>query len=161
MKDLYTILNVPSDATPSEVKKAYRKSAHQYHPDKNPNDRYAEDRFKEITEAYEVLIDTKKRKRYDQLKTIGFNPNLDLGQNLGDMFEGLFGDFFGRKKSGNKSKGRDKTIEITIDLLTAVKGGERLLDLTRLSKCSTCQGTGSEKEAALLIFSSPALSGGL
>jgi len=151
MKDLYNILNIHKDATSSQVKKSYRKLAHEYHPDKNPNNIAAEDRFKEITEAYDVLSDSSKRKRYDQLRAIGFKPGLDIGQNLGEIFEDLFGDFFGRKKSPQQNTGRNKTVNITIDLRTAVNGGGRDLDLTRISKCRKCKGTGSEKDADLRL----------
>ena len=144
MKDLYRTLGVFKADTSDEIKRAYRKLAHQYHPDKNPDNESAEERFKQATEAYEILIDAKKRKKYDQFGSFNFDPDSNLGQNVSDLFGDLFSDFFSKRSaSHDKKAGRDRTVELTIDFETAIAGGEEIIELNRTSRCITCNGTGS------------------
>lgn len=144
MQNLYTVLGVPKNASNEEIKRAYRKLAHQYHPDKNPNDKRAEERFKQATQAYEVLSDTKKRKKYDQFGAFNFDPNANLGQNFSDLFGDLFSDFFSKGSQGKKKgQAKDTEVELAIDLPTAITGGQEILEITRTSRCSSCSGTGS------------------
>jgi len=139
MKDLYNILGLHRDATTDEIKRAYRRLAHQYHPDKNPSAQ-AEERFKEATAAYETLSDPKKRKRYDQFGSMGFNPGVDLGQNL----KNIFSDLFKKRGVASSKRGKDRTIELTVDFNTAIHGGEEAITLTRASRCLLCTGTGAK-----------------
>ena len=95
MEDLYAILEVPRDASQSDIKKAYRKLVHQYHPDSHPGDKEAEEKFKKINAAYSVLNDPEKRARYDQFGTTGANSNPFGGMGGADLGD-LFGDLLGR-----------------------------------------------------------------
>lgn len=146
-KDYYAILGVAKTATAEEIKKAYRKLALKYHPDKNPGDTKAEERFKEISEAYAVLSDAGKRKQYDQFGDAGFHQrfsqeeifrNADFGSifrefGLGDdLFGNLFGGLGGRTgfHTGRRApvKGQDYMMKISIPFRLAVQGGERRID---------------------------------
>lgn len=158
MRDYYEVLGLQRDATTQEVKKAYRKLAHKYHPDKNADDKSAEERFKEATEAYEVLSDADKRKRYDRFGAAGVGngggaagdpygfggAGAGFAQNVGDVFGDIFGDFFGRR-GGNAQpqRGRDRQVAMHIDFHTAVHGGERTIEVSRAQRCATCKGTGA------------------
>ncbi|MFC1610173.1 molecular chaperone DnaJ [Myxococcota bacterium] len=147
MRDFYDVLGVDRDATKKEIKQAYHRLAHKFHPDKNPDDRAAEDRFKEATRAYDVLSNPDKRRKYDRLGPTGFQ---DGGQDFrsgfsgfGDVFSEIFGDFFGRKHSGVGKRGRDRTYTLDIEFHTAVLGGEHTIEVSRASRCKHCSGTGS------------------
>lgn len=152
MRDFYEILDVSRDASAGEIKKAYRRLAHKYHPDKNPDDAAAEDRFKEASQAYEVLSDPKKRRKYDRFGPAAFSGSpgwgdvrsSPFGQSVGDVFSEIFGDFFGRKQKSKKERGRDRTYTLSIDFKTAVLGGERSIEVPRNERCSPCSGTGSK-----------------
>lgn len=156
MKDYYDVLGVGRDATPVEIKKAYRRLAHRYHPDKNPGDKSAEERFKEASQAYDVLGDTDKRQRYDRFGHAGVGGGggggaEDFGfgrggfaHNVGDVFGEIFGDFFGRKTGRPQERGKDRTVNLEIDFATAVHGGERTLDVLRHQRCARCSGTGAK-----------------
>ncbi len=144
-RDYYELLGVKKDSTPEEIKKAYRKLAVKYHPDKNPGDKQAEERFKEISEAYAVLCDTEKRKQYDQFGSDGFHQKFsqedifrgadvndlfrDMGFGGNDVFSRIFGAKGGR--SGFSSfrqgprKGEDLAMEVHVTLREAAMGGEK------------------------------------
>lgn len=154
-RDYYEVLGVPKTATADEIKKAYRKKAKESHPDLHPNDKEAEERFKEINEANEVLSDPDKRARYDQF---GFNgPNSSGGfggfegfGGFGDMggFESIFDMFTGgassRANPNAPQAGADLQHTIYITLLEAAKGVEKTFDFMRKENCETCHGTGAK-----------------
>ena len=158
-KDYYETLGVSKNATPDEIKSAYRKLVKKYHPDLHPGDKEAAEKFKEINEANEVLSDEKKRKNYD---TFG-DPNGGMGGFGGagstggfggfGGFEDIFGDIFGgfggsRAKAQTKTKGEDITLEITLSFLDAAKGCAREVVYTRNEPCSSCSGTGAKGGSA-------------
>ena len=152
-KDYYVVLGVEKTANPDQIKKAYRKLAVKYHPDKNPGDKAAEERFKEITEAYAVLSDQEKRRQYDQFGEAGFHQrfsqedifrNADLnnifrefGIGGDDLFSQLFGGHGGGRGGAfhggrpRPVRGQDLLLRLTIPLRQAVLGGERQIDLAR------------------------------
>ncbi len=156
MRDLYEVLEVERGASQPDIKKAYRKLAHEYHPDKNDGDPKAEKRFKEISQAYDVLGDEKKRQQYDRFGASGAGGNPFAGgagfaggaqgQGFGDVFSEIFGDFFGGRgrAAGARTRGADRTIRLKVDFKTAALGGERTLDIDRSKSCETCTGTGAK-----------------
>ena len=147
MRDYYQVLGVPREASPDEVKKAYRRLAHEYHPDKNPGDSAAEERFKEATQAYEVLGDEQKRRRYDRFGHAGVGGGAGPGfsaNNVGDVFSEIFNDFFGKRAKRSKERGKDRVHTLTIDFTTAVMGGERTLQVKHNKRCGSCSGTGAK-----------------
>ena len=147
-RDYYEVLGVPRDADASALKKAYRKLAMQHHPDRNPDDPSAEDRFKEATEAYSVLSDEQKRKRYDRMGHAafesqgpgGFDP-ADFGS-VSELFEGIFGEMFGRGR--RRSGGRDLKYDLTIKFEEAALGTEKTIQVERPGPCEPCGGSGAE-----------------
>jgi len=156
-RDFYEILGVPRSATEDEIKKAYRKAALKYHPDRNPGDKEAERRFKEAAEAYEVLGDAEKRKRYDQfgreglhgIPGHGFATPEDIFSAFGDIFsDSIFEDFFGvgRRRGGRRTeRGASLRTELTLDFQEAVFGTEKTLDLMREEICPRCAGSGAKE----------------
>jgi molecular chaperone DnaJ len=143
-KDYYEILGVPRDADDAALKKAYRTLARQHHPDKNPGDAHAEERFKEISEAYAVLSDPDKRAQYDRFGTVS-----DVGSGAGfgtifeDLFEGFFGSGGGRR--GRARRGEDLQYRLEISLEEAAQGVESKLQIPRHETCESCRGTGQEE----------------
>ncbi len=135
-KDYYEVLQVGRDASPEAIKKAYRKLAHKYHPDRN-QDKGAESSFKEVAEAYEVLFDPQKRELYD---TFGHDAPSRSGytHEHTDPFD-IFNSFFG---GGRPRKGRDLRVEISINLEDVLSGIKKKITYMRHSKCQTCQGAG-------------------
>lgn len=152
-KDYYEILNVSRDATQDEIKKSFRILAKKYHPDLNPNNKEAEQKFKEINEAYEVLSDPNKRSRYDTFGEEGVNGQQTggFGQGFGG-FEDIFGDIFdafgggftsSTKRQGSR-KGADLRYNLDLDFLEAVFGTEKEVKIRKTQKCSNCNGTGAK-----------------
>ncbi|HZK49027.1 MAG TPA: J domain-containing protein, partial [Thermoleophilia bacterium] len=152
-RDFYEILGVKKTATHDEIRKAYRKLARKNHPDANPNDPAAEDRFKEISTAYEVLSDTEKRKQYDQGPTNvfgrqGFDPRgFQGGQGFGD-FADLFGNLFGgggagRQRQPQSQKGRDLSVAVNLSFEDALKGVTTKISVPKSVQCHMCGGSGA------------------
>jgi molecular chaperone DnaJ len=155
-RDYYEVLGVGRDAPVAEIKKAYRRLAVQYHPDRNPGDATAEERFKEASEAYAVLADGDKRARYDRFghqgvdgqPFTGFDPRAfgDFADILGDLFGFGFGDIFGGRGRGRQGsrRGSDLQYRLSISLEEAARGVERSIRVPRLERCEACSGTGAE-----------------
>ncbi|HYP24840.1 MAG TPA: molecular chaperone DnaJ [Actinomycetota bacterium] len=145
MADYYEVLGVPRDATPDDVKKAYRRLARQYHPDANPGDPDAAERFKEINAANEVLSDPAKRQRYDRFgdENAGAGGFADFG-NISDIFATFFGGGFGGGAARRgPARGADVLAEIEITLEEAAEGVEREVEVTTLGTCGECGGDGA------------------
>jgi molecular chaperone DnaJ len=150
VRDYYEILGVPRNASEQEIKSAYRKLALKFHPDRNPNDKAAEERFKEAAEAYSILGDPEKRHRYDTFghagintgAGAGFDPTIfaDFGDILGDFFG--FGDIFGRRRGGPR-RGSDLRYDLELSFEEAVFGATTSIQIPRLEKCAKCNGDGS------------------
>lgn len=152
MKDYYQILGVERNATDADLKKAYRQLALKYHPDRNPGDKAAEDKFKEINEAYACLSDSEKRSNYDQFGTaegagFGFEGFGGFSTNFGDIFSDVFGDMFGEfsgRRRTRPTKGQDLRYDIEINLQEAVFGSDKTINIPRWENCHECDGTGSK-----------------
>ena len=148
--DYYAVLGVPRDADPSDIKRAYRKLAVQYHPDRNPDDPEAEERFKEAAEAYEVLADAEKRRTYDRfghegLKGSGFQGFSgfdDIFSHFGDIFGDIFGFGAGRARRGNR-RGADLRLDLGISFEEAMRGVQREVPIHRWESCDRCGGSGA------------------
>jgi molecular chaperone DnaJ len=151
-RDYYEVLGVERGASDSQIKSAYRKLALKHHPDRNPGNREAEDKFKEAAEAYAVLADQEKRSLYDRFGhagvsgQTGFDPTIfadfsDIMGGLGDFFG--FGDFFGRR-SGGPQRGADLRYDLEITFDEAARGAETSIQIPRLEACETCNGTGAQ-----------------
>jgi molecular chaperone DnaJ len=151
-KDYYKILEVARSATEEEIKKSYRRIAMQYHPDRNPGNREAEEKFKIASEAYEVLRDPQKREIYDQygvegLKGTGFTGFRgfeDIFSSFGDIFEDFFG--FGRtsRRSTRSRSGADLRYDLKLTFLESAFGKETEIELPKMAVCAICQGTGAK-----------------
>lgn len=166
-KDYYKLLGVEKDASIDDIKKAYRKLAHKYHPDKGGG-KDAEEKFKEVNEAYQVLSDPAKRSQYDQFGSasgpggagfnagqgfaggFGFDPrsgagvNFDMSGDLGDIFETFFGGMPGGGRRRSRNRGNDIQVRLEIDFMEAVRGKEVEFNLEKNASCQTCGGTGAE-----------------
>lgn len=163
-RDYYEVLGIQKGADASTIKKAYRKMAKKYHPDANPGDKEAEEKFKEVNEAYEVLSDDQKRAAYDQYGhsafenggmgsggfSGGFTGNFsDMGDIFGDIFGGGFSDIFGggssrRRRSNAPQQGADSRVNITISFEESMKGCQRKVTVPVYETCSDCHGTGAK-----------------
>ena len=149
-RDYYEILGLARDASPEDVKKAYRRLAHQHHPDKNPGDRSAEERFKEISESYEILGNPEKRQAYDQFGAAGPGRGFDgfggfesgFGSIFDDIFEGFFGGRTGRSGRGAQ-RGADLRYNLGIRFEEAALGVEKEIIVPRLETCHLCRGSGA------------------
>ena len=154
-RDYYQVLDVARTATEVEIKKAYRRLAMKYHPDRNPTDHEAEGRFKEVKEAYEVLCDPQKRAAYDQFGHAGVDASRGGGQGFdprdafGDIFGEVFGDIFGggRRNRSGVYRGADLRYELALDLEQAVFGATANVEFTTLAECGECKGSGSAEGA--------------
>ncbi|AHH08497.1 molecular chaperone DnaJ [Borrelia anserina] len=151
-RDYYEILGLSKGASKDEIKKAYRKIAIKYHPDKNKDNKEAESIFKEATEAYEVLSDDKKRAQYDRLGhtafeggTSGFSGFSDIFEDFGDIFDSFFTGRRGQDRSRQHAQGQDVTYQIEISLEDAYLGYKNNIDITRNVLCESCLGKKSEK----------------
>ncbi len=156
-RDYYEVIGVERNASEDEIKKAFRKLARQYHPDVNPGDKEAEEKFKEINEAYEILSDKEKRRRYDQFGHAGNDPNgfggfggfegfggfggADMG-GFGDIFDMFFGG--GGSRARGPEKGADLRLELELEFSEAVFGVEKDIEIMRTEECPTCDGSGAK-----------------
>lgn len=153
-RDFYEILGVNRDAGDDDIKKAYRKLAMKYHPDRNPDSKDAEDKFKEAKEAYEILSDSQKRAAYDQYGHAGVDPQAGFGGGGGagyggfaDAFGDIFGDIFGGGGRGGRSnvyRGSDLRYNLEISLEEAARGTETKIRIPTQEECETCHGTGAK-----------------
>ena len=170
-RDYYEVLGVPKSATSDEIKKAYRKMAIKYHPDKNPGDKEAEEKFKEAAEAYDVLSDSEKRQKYDRFghsmgggnpfggggyySTGGMNME-DIFSQFGDIFGDIFGGggrgSYGRASGGaprkKVNKGTDLRITVKVSLKDVMNGVDKVLKIPRMVACQHCNGTGAKDGTA-------------
>ena len=158
-RDYYEVLGVQKGASAEEIKKAYRKAAMKYHPDRNPGDKEAEEKFKECGEAYEVLSDDSKRQRYDQFGFAGVDPNYGAGGNgpygagfsgfgdfgdLGDIFGEFFGGGSSRRSNANAPRrGENVMSRLELTFEEAAFGCEKEVGAMRIENCSSCNGSGS------------------
>lgn len=160
-RDYYEVLEVSKTASADEIKKAYRKKAIQYHPDKNPGDKESEEKFKEAAEAYEVLSDEQKRAQYDRFGHNapggfggggggGFSMD-DIFSQFGDIFGGHFGGFggFGGSSGGRRTRrGSDLRVKVKLTLKEVAQGVEKKIKVNKYVSCSHCSGTGAENGTA-------------
>src|SRR5580692_5661797 len=154
-RDYYKVLDVPKTATEAEIKKAYRRLAMKYHPDRNPGDNASEESFKEAKEACEVLTDSHKRAAYDQYGHAGLEAAARGGRGgftsdaFSDIFGDVFGDIFGAARRGGGRaqvfRGADLKYELELELPEAVFGRQVEIEVPRLSECDTCHGSGAAK----------------
>ena len=153
-RDYYQVLDVPKTASEADIKKAYRRLAMKFHPDRNPDDHEAEEKFKEAKEAYETLTDAQKRAAYDQFGHAGVDgmrggggAGFDPRDAFGDIFGDVFGDIFGGGRRGRSQvyRGADLRYELELDLEQAVFGDTASVEFTTLAECEECNGNGAAK----------------
>lgn len=156
-RDYYEVLGVNKDASGDEIKKAFRKMSKKYHPDLNPGDKAAEESFKEVNEAYQVLSDDEKRQRYDRFGHAGVDGNAgaggfdgfdmgDLGDIFGDIFGGGFGGFGGgRSRRNGPRRGEDLSEYVNLSFMEAAFGCKKKINITKTEKCDDCGGSGAKK----------------
>ncbi len=155
-RDYYEVLGVQKGASEEEIKKAYRKAAHKYHPDKNQNDKESEAKFKEANEAYQVLSDSEKKAAYDRMGHAafdqsagygggagGFQGGFDMGD-LGDIFGNIFGGGFGGGRRSGPRKGQDIEVQVRIEFKEAAFGVKKDISVRRQENCAVCSGTGAK-----------------
>jgi molecular chaperone DnaJ len=157
-RDYYEVLGTDRNATEEEIKKAYRKLALQYHPDRNPNDKTSEEKFKELGEAYEILMDAQTRAAYDRYGHAGLgarNRGPAGFHDPADIFREVFGnssifeDFFGggERRTGGAQRGDDLRYDMELTFLEAAQGCEKEVTVTKMGECDTCKGSGAEQGA--------------
>ena len=153
-RDYYDVLGITKSSSKDEIKKAYRKLAFKFHPDKNKGDKASEEKFKEASEAYHVLSDDKRKANYDQFGHAAFQGsggqggfgNFDFSSSFSDIFEDFFGDFeVGSSSRRSSNRGNDLRYDLSISLEDAYKGLERNIKYTTYKKCSDCSGSGAAK----------------
>ncbi|RTL23505.1 MAG: molecular chaperone DnaJ [Rhodocyclaceae bacterium] len=152
-RDYYEVLGVNRDAGDDEIKKAYRKLAMKYHPDRNPDNKEAEEKFKEAKEAYEMLSDPQKKAAYDRYGHAGVDPSMGAGpgaqgfDGFADAFGDIFGDLFGGGGRGGRSnvyRGADLRYNLEITLEEAARGAEKTIRIPTVEECGTCHGSGAK-----------------
>ncbi len=158
-RDYYTVLGVNRDATDDDIKKTFRKLAMKFHPDRNPDDKGSEAKFKEAKEAYEVLSDPRKRAAYDQFGHAGVDPSMGAGSGRGgmgpegfggfaDAFGDIFGEIFGQQGRGGRGsgvyRGADLRYNLELSLEDAARGAEVKIRIPALNECETCHGSGAK-----------------
>jgi molecular chaperone DnaJ len=152
-RDYYEVLGVNKDASDEEIKKAYRKLAMKHHPDRNPDSKDAEERFKEAKEAYEMLSDAEKRRAYDAYGHAGVNPQMagageggpGFGGGFAEAFGDIFGDIFGAGRArSNVYRGADLRYNLEISLEQAARGTETKIRIPAMEECETCKGSGAK-----------------
>ena len=152
-RDYYDVLGVNRDASDDEIKKAYRKLAMKHHPDRNPESKDAEDKFKEAKEAYEILSDAQKRGAYDRYGHAGVDPSAGGGpggqgfDGFADAFSDIFGDIFGGgggRGRSNVYRGADLRYNLEISLEEAARGAEKTIRIPTVEECDTCHGSGAK-----------------
>lgn len=153
-RDYYDVLGIAKTATPEELKKAYRKLALELHPDRNPGNKEAEEKFKEAAEAYSVLSDAGKRQSYDRFGAEGprgagfggFSSNEEVFSSFGDLFEEIFGGFGrGGAKRGGAARGNDLRVDVQLTYEEAHAGVTREIELQKAQTCEVCEGSGAKK----------------
>lgn len=155
-RDYYEVLGVDKGASDQDIKKAYRRMAMKFHPDRNPGDKAAEESFKEVNEAFEVLSDSQKKAAYDQYGHAGVDPSMGgmggaggfAGGNFGDIFGDVFGDIFGAGGGRSRSsvqRGADLRYQLELSLEEAVRGVSKKIRIPTLVSCTNCDGTGAKK----------------
>ena len=159
-RDYYEVLGVARDADEAQLKTAYRKLAHQHHPDKNPGDAASEEKFKEVSEAYAVLSDGEKRARYDRFGFAGGRGSADdpfgfgaQGASINDIFGEIFGEMFGGAPGGGRrtrqrARGNDYRYHLELTLEEAAFGVEKELEIPKTRRCEPCRGTGAKPGTA-------------
>ncbi len=147
-QDYYEILGVSRNASDEEIKKAYRRLAMKCHPDRNPGDKAAEERFKEASEAYQVLSDPERRGQYERFGHRAFEQGAGFdfsGAGFEDVFSDIFGDFFGTRGRGRaRSRGEDLRYDLEIKFEEAIFGVEKVINVPRLASCASCSGKGTK-----------------
>lgn len=152
-RDYYEVLGVSRSASEEELKKAYRKLAMKYHPDRNPGDKQAEEHFKEASQAYQILSDAEKRAQYDRFGHAAFEHGAGPGgfdfssAGFEDLFGDIFGDFFGTGRSRGRSRarrGEDLRYDLDITFEEAIFGTEKVIKIPRLASCEDCRGRGTK-----------------
>lgn len=155
-EDYYAILGVERDASEGDIKRAYKQMAKKYHPDLNPGDQAAEDRFKQVNEAYSVVGDAGRRQQYDQFGHAAFEQGGGGGFDFenfgfGSIFEDIFGGIFDSPRGGGRRRqrrGEDMAVELTIDFMEAVHGCSKEVAVERIDRCPLCGGSGEKENAS-------------
>jgi molecular chaperone DnaJ len=153
-RDLYSVLGVSRKASAEEIKKAYRKLAREYHPDRNPGDQQAEERFKEVQEAYDTLSDPEKRKQYDAGGMFsGFGPRGFGGGGFTSDLGDIFSTFFGRRTGSHEApmRGRDLETEVRLSFEQAMEGAEVRVTVPKQAACATCGGSGAKPGTSPIV----------
>src|SRR5436853_5850157 len=151
-RDYYEVLGLNRDASEEDIKKAYRKLAMKWHPDRNPDNPKSEERFKEAKEAYEILADPAKRSAYDQFGHAGVEQQgaAGPGGGFGDIFSDIFGEIFGGGRGGRSTvfRGADLRYNLEVTLEQAAHGFETKIRIPAMSPCDTCKGSGARPGTA-------------